>query len=364
MNRDLLDLTEPDPARWGLRWDPALLGEILGEASAATTSPARAHEACRDAIASYLAGRGAPAAPEHVRVVSTRHEAYRRLLGALCEPEDEILVASPGRPLHEEVAAARSPSARSYRLAYDREWHLDRRSLASALTRRTRAIVVGNPSDPAGAVLGAGDLAFLEDLCRAHGIALVGEEGLADTALVPCASVLSAARCLALQISGLAGVCGLASLGAEWVAAAGPGDLVARALGRLDAQGGGPDAAVPPSVQLAVPALLARRQGFQGALRARLAGNRASLAAAALREAPWSLAWGRGGCWGVLQIGAAEPDEAVCRALLDDGVAVRPGSYYGFPDRGYLVVSLLPPPDLFAEALARLDRRLRAPLGA
>ncbi len=361
--RPLLDLTESDPARCGLGWDSTDLEAILRDGREAGPDRLRhAGAQARDAVASYLAGRGISLAPDRIRLTRSRGDAIRLAVQALCDASDEILVASPGDPVVERLAATGPVRVGRYALAYDREWHLDRKSLAGAVTDRTRAVLAGNPSEPMGAMLSREDLAFLEVLCTARGMALVVDEAFIDTGPGASPSALEATRCLAFHVSGLSGVCGLPGVGAEWLAAAGPDDLVAAALARLDeALRAGP-ASVPAPVEVAIPALLARRERFLAPLRARLAGNRTSLATAALREAPWSLCWGGGGCWAVLRIGSAEGDEALCRALRGDGVAVQPGSAYGLPDDGYLVVSLLPPPDVFVPALSRIDRRLRAPI--
>jgi hypothetical protein len=108
-----------------------------------------------------------------------------------------------------------------------------------------------------------------------------------------------------------------------------------------------------------LPALLARREPFLEALRARLARNRASIATASLREAPWTLQWGGGGSWAVIQINPFQDPVALCLALLDEGVAVRPGGLDGLPQSGYLVVSLLPEPQVFRAGLDQLETHLR-----
>ncbi len=360
--RLLVDLTESDPSRCGLAWDPAELEAILGAGRASRYPPAtRGLGEAREAVSSYLAGRGASVAPERVFLTSSRTEAYRLLLKLLCGPGDEVLVASPSHPFVDRLAACESVRLGRYALVYDGEWRLDRKSLRKAIRRRTRAIVAGNPSDPTGAILSRDDVAFLEGLCSARGLALIGDEAFVDTALTPCASVAEAKHCLAFHVSGLSGVCGLPQLGAEWLAASGPDELVEPAMSRLELLAA-VQVSESGSVQLGLPALLARRERFLGALRARLAENRSSLAAAALREAPWSLQWGGGGCWAVLQIGAAEEEESLCLALLEEGLAVQPGFFHDLPRSGYLAVSLLPAPEIFSEGLARLDRRLRAPL--
>jgi alanine-synthesizing transaminase len=358
----LLDLTESEPSRCGLVWDRAELEAILDQPAAGgrERAPGALSEA-REAVSSYLAGRGASVAPDRVLLTSSRDEGYRLLLKLLCGPDDEVLVPSPGHPFLEPTAARESVRLCRYALVYDGEWRLDRKSITKAVRRHTRGILVGNPSDPTGAILSREDVAFLEGMCRARELALVADETFADTALAPCPTVAEVKECLAFHLSGLSGVCGLPQLHAEWLAAAGPDAVVAPAQARLEELARARGSAPTPA-QLAVPGLLARRERFLATLRARLAENRSSLAAAALREAPWSLQWGRGGCSAVLQIGGADEEEALCIALLEDGVAVQPGFMHGLPRHGFLVVSLLPPPELFREGLARLDRRLRAPL--
>jgi len=353
------DLTEMNPARCGLAWDPVELANILGERrSAASKGNPSSLAKAREAISSYLANRGASLPPERIVLMSSRGAAYSLLLKILCQPHDEVLVPFPSTPYLEKLAEVRSVNLAKYGLVCDDEWHLDRRSLKKAITRRTRAVVVGNPSEPTGATLSREDLAFVENLCSTRAIVLIADEAFADTTPDPSPSVAEATRCLAFHVSGLSGICGLPQLEAEWLAVAGREELVAPALERL----GDVEFSMPAPVLHAVPALLARREHFLQPLRARLTKNRSSLALAALREAPWALQRGRGGCWAVLEVGTAHNGEALCMALLAEGVGIQPGSLHGLPDHGYLVVSLLPAPEIFSEALGILDRRLRTPL--
>ena len=60
--------------------------------------------------------------------------------------------------------------------------------------------------------------------------------------------------------------------------------------------------------------------------------------------------------------GDADDEGAVAGALLDAGVVVQPGFLFGFERSGYLVVSLLPRPEIFREGVERLSKVLRSPL--
>ena len=61
----------------------------------------------------------------------------------------------------------------------------------------------------------------------------------------------------------------------------------------------------------------------------------------------------------MLRVGETLDEEELCLSLLEeDRVAVQPGFFYDFERPGYLVVSLLTPPEAFTEGLRRLARRL------
>jgi aspartate/methionine/tyrosine aminotransferase len=62
-----------------------------------------------------------------------------------------------------------------------------------------------------------------------------------------------------------------------------------------------------------------------------------------------------GGWYAVLRVPALGSDEELAIRLLEEhSVLAHPGHFYDFPDEGYLVVSLLTPPDDFAEGTRRL----------
>jgi aspartate/methionine/tyrosine aminotransferase len=353
------DLTESDPARTGLGWAEPALHAILAEGDArAPGSPAARLAHAREAVASYLAGHRLSVQPDRVFFVPSRADARRLAVQAACDRDGEVLVPTPARPLVPQADAGSHARVRPYALEFAEEWRIDRRSFRRAIGPATCAIAVGNPSEPTGAMLSGDELEALEELCGVRGLALIGDEAFLDTALGAKVGVARAARCASIHVSGLSGVCGLAGLAGEWVAVGGPDRLAAPIASRLAtlAEAAGP---VADSTLRAIPALLARREPFLGALRQRLATNRGAIAAASLREAPWTLQWGGGGCWAVLQINPIRDETELCLALLADGVAVRPGHLDGLPSTGFLVVSLLPEPDVMRAGMERLEVHLR-----
>jgi hypothetical protein len=61
-----------------------------------------------------------------------------------------------------------------------------------------------------------------------------------------------------------------------------------------------------------------------------------------------------GGWYAVLRIPALEADELTVLALLDRGVWVQPGYFFGMLESGWLVVSLLSQPEEFSTGVTGL----------
>jgi len=354
--RPLLDLTESNPTRVGLGWPAERLRAALARPGLERYRPdPRGDPGARRAVADYLAARGAAVGVERILLTASTSEAYAHLLKLLCDPGDDVLVPAPAYPLLDLLAGLESVKLRRYPLRYDGAWHLDLAALRRAIGPRTRAVLVVSPSNPAGATLSPGELEELDGLCAERELALVADEVFLDTAPEGAPSALGARRALAFHLSGASKVCGLPQLKVGWIAAAGPEERVEPALARLEVVA---DAYLSVSVpsQLALESLLPERRAFLDPLRARLAVNRGGLEAAA--GAAFTALRSAGGWSAVLRVGETVEEEALCLALLDDGVAVHPGFYYDFDRPGYLVVSLLCEPDVFTQGVERVARRL------
>jgi alanine-synthesizing transaminase len=66
-----------------------------------------------------------------------------------------------------------------------------------------------------------------------------------------------------------------------------------------------------------------------------------------------------GGWSAVLRVPATADEETLALELLtNDGVVVHPGFFFDFPHEAFLVVSLLPPPDVFARGVRLILERV------
>ena len=107
-------------------------------------------------------------------------------------------------------------------------------------------------------------------------------------------------------------------------------------------------------VQLAMPAWLEGRAAIQEQIRQRVAANLAVLDQAVETVESAQRLEVEGGWYAVLRIPAVAPDEQTVLALLERGVWVHPGYFFGMPESGWLVVSLLAPEAEFSNGVAIL----------
>jgi aspartate/methionine/tyrosine aminotransferase len=167
---------------------------------------------------------------------------------------------------------------------------------------------------------------------------------------------------LVFSLGGLSKSCGLPQLKLGWIAVSGPEALVAAALARLelicDAH-----LSVATPVQLALPRLFALGAQLRERIAARLAANQRALADA-LRGSAVSLLPVEAGWSAILRLPAVRGDEAWALALLEhDGVLVQPGYFFDLELPACAVVSLLTPPEVLAEGVARLLGRVARVVG-
>jgi aspartate/methionine/tyrosine aminotransferase len=359
----LLDLTETNPTRAGLRAPEDVLRLLADPAGLAYEPEAFGRRAAREAVAADSARRGAAMDPERILLTASTSEAYAYAFKLLCDPGDEVLVPRPSYPLFEYLAGLESVDVRGYPLRYDGAWHIDAGEVAAAVTPRTRAIVLVSPNNPTGSFVKAAEADALRALAAARDLALVSDEVFADFPLrddpTRAVTLFADGPALTLCLGGLSKACGLPQLKLAWMALAGPAAAIAEARGRLEILAD-TYLSVSTPVQHAAPSLLARLPELQAPLRERVRGNLAVLRAAA-GGTPATVLDVEGGWSAVLHVPATRSEEEWVIALAEkDGVLVHPGYFFDFDREAYLVLSLLPPPETFAEGVARVVRRVAA----
>ena len=354
----LLDLTVSNPTECGFHYDTAALLAPLADPAALRYAPEPfGMAAAREALALYYRDHGAMVEPRNICLTTSTSEAYSYLFRLLCDPGDELLAARPSYPLFDFIAQLDDVVLREYPLQYDPNadaehgWSLDMRALESAITPRTRAILVVHPNNPTGNFVSAAERAALQTLCAERGLALIVDEVFLDYALSatpPRSFATGDSQCLTFVLSGLSKVCALPQMKASWIAATGPVPMLRDALCRLEVIAD-TFLSMNAPIQSALPTWLAQRGDIQRQIHQRVTANLTTLDAR-LRGSSAQRLTMQGGWTAVLRV-SRTGDFAT--AALDRGVLVQPGEFYGLP-AGRAVLSLLTPPDVWARGLALL----------
>ncbi|MES1258868.1 MAG: pyridoxal phosphate-dependent aminotransferase [Acidobacteriota bacterium] len=327
----VLDLTESNPTRAGIRYPSGFLAALADERAIRYEPEPFGLLAARETIADAY-----DTPVDRVVLTASTSEAYSWIFKLLCDPGDEVLVPRPSYPLFDYLAALESVAVRHYGLFYDHGWHIDFHALEQAITSRTRALVLVNPNNPTGHFIRRQELEQLAALCARHDIAILSDEVFSDYAIDPAPDAVRTLRGVAdFVLNGLSKVVGLPQMKLAWM-------ILKRPVPELEIIAD-TYLSVGTPVQLALPALLALRESVQRQIvdRARL---NLALPDRTLRvEAGW---------YAILPV--LEEEETCERLLREHNVLVQPGYFYDFERSGYIVVSLLTPPAVFAEGIGYL----------
>ena len=359
----LVDLTETNPTRAGLRAPADVLAALADPAALVYEPEPFGLRSAREAVAADARRRGLDVDADRIVLTASTSEAYAFAFKLLCDPGDVVLVPRPSYPLFEYLAGLESVAVRPYPLRYDGRWHVDLPALEAALDDHVRAVVVVSPNNPTGSFVKAREAGALRALAAERDVALVSDEVFADFPLrddpTRLTSLLADSPPLTICLGGLSKSCGLPQLKLAWMMLGGPAPAREEARGRLEVVADTYLSVATP-VQHAAPAVLARVSELQAPIRARIAANHRALRAAVASTAV-TLLDAEGGWSAVVRVPATRSEDDWVATLVEkDDVLVHPGYFFDFEDEAYLVLSLLPPEDVFAAAVARLVRRVES----
>ena len=366
-HRELLDLTVSNPTDCELTYRGDVLLSTFQNPGALHYDPQpKGLLSAREAVASYyrehLPDSAAPLNPENILLTTSTSEAYSFIFRLLCEAGDEVLIAQPSYPLFEFLAEICDVKLVRYPLVYDYGWQIDFHGLEKAIGKKTKAVVVVHPNNPTGSYVKVEERARLSAWCAERELAIIADEVFLDYPLEReserAPSFCTGKEALTFSLSGLSKISGLPQMKVAWLVGSGPALLVTEAMSRLEVISDTYLSLSTPA-QLALPPLLEERRSFQAQLQSRLRLNLRELDAQLQRQSHCSRQRVEGGWNAVLRVPAIRTDEELAIALLEsEGVLVQPGHFYDFPSEGYLVLSLITPPQILEAGLQRLLRFL------
>ena len=349
----LADLTASNPTRCGFGYDPALLSALTDERALDYDPQPKGLLAARHAVCRYYAEHGVAVDPEQVLLTTSTSEAYSFLLRLLCDAGGEILLAQPSYPLFDFLAVLDDVKLKTAPLIYDYGWQIDPEAIRRAITAQARAIVLVHPNNPTGHFTKPWEANALGQICRAQNLSLVVDEVFLDYSLdEPAQSFAAGVNGVPLYVvSGLSKIAGLPQMKAAWIVVTGPERRMAMSRLEIIAD---TFLSMNAPVQWAMPKWLERRGQMQEQIRERIAGNLAELDRQLRGQQAIRRLEVEGGWYAVLRIPALQSDEQTVLELLRRGVWMHPGYFFGAPEAGWLVVSLLAPAGEFCTGVTRL----------
>jgi alanine-synthesizing transaminase len=355
----ILDLTESNPTRCGFALDAREILAPLYNSGALLYQPdPRGLRVAREAVARYYSDRGAYVHPDQIFLTSSTSEAYSFVFRLLSNPGDKILAPQPSYPLFDFLGALNDVNVIPYPLAYNDGWQVDLQTLASRWDSRSRAVLVVHPNNPTGSYIQKRELAAMTEICRQNNAAIIADEVFSDYGFdVDAERVMTHAQStevLTFTLSGLSKISALPQMKLAWIVVSGPADLRDQALARLEVIAD-TYLSVSAPVALATPAWLAQRGAIQAQILERVRANLRQLDSMLAPGLPLSRLKVEGGWYAILRVPSTRSDEDWAAELLTQaGVSLHPGHFYDFPAKGFLVLSLLPAAEVFADALGKV----------
>ena len=300
----------------------------------------------RSAIAQVLGGkRGVEWDPEEqILVTAGANLAFCEVLPALADPGDEVLLLSPYYLNHGMAVTLFGCQVVEVPLDGDRAFAVDFAALEHVVSPRARVLVIVNPSNPIGSVLGRGEVEKLLGFAAAHGLWVVSDETYEEFVLEPpedgWASVASVPghQDRVVVLGSFSKSAGLSGWRVGWMAA--PAPLAHQVLKCHDTM----VICAPVAAQRGALAWLRADRAWFEPLRAELGQRRSTVldrleSSSVLQTIPGS---SRGAMFVLIRPRSGDLSDSTATALdiiEKTGVALVPGAAFGACGEGWLRLS-------------------------
>lgn len=348
-----IDLTSSNPTQQGLLFPP----DVLRSAADSYWSERRYNPdprgilSAREAIIRYYANRTPPLAltPDDVFITASTSEAYGLLFALLTDPGDNVLAPVVTYPLFEYLAAIYHVELRPYPLDESRGWQINETGLLAQADERTRAVIVVSPHNPTGMVVQMALPAF-----ERLGLPVICDEVFAE--FTYRAAKVSPLGTLhpslpTFHLNGISKLFALPDMKLGWIGLS--GSARERYGNRLELLN---DTFLSANTltQTMLPHLFTHGWSFVEAMRARVQRNLDAALAALARCSRLRTQPPDGGYYLFPEVLGVRDEEALVLQLLERGVLVHPGYFYGYENGAHIMLSCLTEPECLAEGVRRL----------
>ena len=284
-------------------------------------------------------------------------EGVFHLAAAFVEPGDLTIVPDPGYAAYLGGTLLAGGQAHTVPLVPGNEFLIPLDDVPPEVAARAKILYLNYPNNPTAATAPRDYLREAVQFCRRHDVVLAYDNAYSEVAFdgyrPPSILEIDGAREIAIEFHSLSKTFNMTGWRIGW--AAGSAELIA-ALQRVKSFS---DTGVPLFVQHAgVAALRAHGEWVQGNVE--VFRRRRDAGVEALRAAGFDVPAPRAGMYLWVPVPGGGPSEAFARrALLEEGVAVMPGSALGSGGEGFFRVALTVSEDRLQEAAQRIGRVLQ-----
>jgi aspartate/methionine/tyrosine aminotransferase len=348
-----VDLASTNPTYHGLLFPAAILDEAAGRYWGARRydPDPRGLPAARAAIAAYYRERTPPLdlPEENIYITASTSEAYSLLFALLAEPGDNLLAPAVTYPLFEFLAAIHHIELRPYRMVEHQAWAIDEPSLIEAMDERTRGLLIVSPHNPTGKVIGE-PINTVDRL----GLPVICDEVFAPIAYrtrsVPPLGTLHP-QLPVFHLNGISKMFALPDMKLGWAALNNPAQSIfGERLELLNDTFLGANGLS----QHMLPVLFEQGRPFIRAMVSRMAGNLDFALARFQASARVHAQPPDGGYYLFPAIDIPLDEETLVLRLLEAGINVHPGYFYGCEQGVHLMLSALVEPPIFRAGVERL----------
>ena len=180
--RRIIHLNIGDPQAFGFK-PPAEIIEAVARATREDFtgySHSAGLRAAREVVAQYATALGTETSPANVVITSGASEGADLLLTALLNPGDEVLLPGPGYPIYAAIINKLGAHSSFYNLDHKTNWQPSFDEIRSLVNKRTRALILINPSNPTGAITPDETTRRLLELAAEHDLLVISDEVYRD----------------------------------------------------------------------------------------------------------------------------------------------------------------------------------------
>ena len=405
-----IDMTVSSPVKAGLPIDLNAAVDEGRESFGCWNPDAAGWKSAREAVVEYYRERGGNFDAGQIILTASTSEAYSVLFKAFCDPGDVILTPMPGYPLLDTLAQLEHLECSPYFLKLKRETSSlsnrettstlslrDRRSKQSkessfrfvldsdsllAAPERAKILLLVSPHNPTGHCISREEWNEAVRFCEENHLILVVDEVFGDYAFSDKVSRTwqyvfnknviarneatkqsrndnsarenscdNGPKCPIFWLNGLSKTVGSPQLKLGWMAFYAPRDQFEPIRAALEFVEDAYLSVSAPAQALGTALLSKASAVYEARVKERLLANWQTLREAfPAKYCPEVL----GGWYAVVRLGE-DDEELTLRLLREKHVLVQPGFFFDFHEDGWVVVSLLAPPEQFKEAVSRMQ---------